>query len=71
MFLGLPDPDPFVRVSDPESDPDPLVRGMDPRIRIRTNTDSKDIGIRKKVIQCLSHGKNVEREIEISLFNNF
>jgi hypothetical protein len=34
MFLGLPDPDPFVQVTDPESDPDPLVRGT---IRIRTN----------------------------------
>ncbi len=30
MFLGLPDPDPFVRGTDPDPDPDPLVRGTDP-----------------------------------------
>ncbi len=41
MFLGLPDPAPLVRGTDPdpsispEPDPAPLVRGRDPGIRIR------------------------------------
>jgi hypothetical protein len=29
MFLGLPDPDPLVRGTDPDPDPDSLVRGTD------------------------------------------
>ncbi len=61
MFLGLPDPLVQITDPDPESYPDPYQNVTDPQHWFKGYWNYK------KVIQCPSHSKNVEREIEISL----